>query len=101
MTTITVRFVHEPKQAPDPERVDPSRVSIVGENTTAYQRLMEYMLNKARENANKAFGIMSPTEFGESIGKRIAEGIARREAIEVEPIGGSECKPPSALTVRK
>lgn len=98
LTTITVRFVHEPKQAPDTERVDPSRVQVVGVTPREYLRQLGIELRKQYRRRGPS---ETMAEVGESIMAGFAEGVARANAIDVEPIGDSQCKQQFGLTVRK
>lgn len=90
----------EPRE-PGAQRVDPSRVHVVVTDSPSFRSLLEHLRERVRASTYAAFGIVTPTELGESIMAGFVEGLARANAIDVQPLGDSECKQPFALTVRK
>lgn len=88
----------EPRE-PGAQRVDPSRVQVVGLDTPLSEliRLIDDLTKQYRRRGPAE----AMADLGAAVMAGFAEGVARANAIDVEPVGDSECKPPSALTVRK
>lgn len=87
----------EPRE-PGAQRVDPSRVQVVG---LEHKEFLKGLFREIREKYGRRGPSEMMRECGESIMAGFAEGVARANAIDVDPIGESECKPQYALMVRK